>query len=437
MGMRAQPAPQLGRLILVAGPLLLGALVLGRVELLALAAPLLVALTAGLSRRSPAVSAELRLSASRCLEGQRVVAMVRLTAATTAGAADQVDVELLHDPRLRALGPTRVSVRLAPGETRDVTVGFAPSRWGVYDVGPLTLVVHGQGRLSAAWSAQPAVALRVIPMMEDFGAGDAHPFRRALTGSHVSRVAGEGVEFAGVRPYAPGDSLRRVHWRATNRSGDLHVTERLVERNAEVVLMLDTFDEVGPPGSSTLDIAVRAALGIAEHYLGRGDRVGVVTFGGTTRWLTAGTGGVQRHRVVEHLLGVEVGLSYAWKDVGLLPPRCLPPRALVIGLSPLLDLRATTAFADLAGRSYGVVVVDTAPPDLGSHASGGQAVGTAEERSTEYALAERLYRLEREAVLHRLAEVGAPVVPWTGRGGLDAVLTEVSRLHARPRLARR
>ncbi len=425
--MRWRAAPQLGRLVLLAGPLLLGALVLGRVELLVLAAPLLVTASAGLVRTSPSVTAELRLSAARCLEGQRVVAMVRLQADAGAGVADQVDVELLLDPRLRALGPTRVSVHLEPGETRDITVGVQPSRWGVYDVGPVTLVVHGRRRLFAGWSSQSPVQLRVVPVMEDFGAGDAHPFRRALTGSHVSRAAGEGVEFAGVRPYHPGDSLRRVHWRATNRSGDLHVTERLVERNAEVVLMLDTFDEVGPPGATTLDVAVRAAMGIAEHYLGRGDRVGVVTFGGTTRWVTAAAGKVQQHRVTEHLLGVQVGMSHAWKDVGLLPPGCLPPRALVIGLSPLLDLRATTAFADLAGRGYAVVVVDTAPDDL----SGGVA------RSTQYALAERLYALERESLLARLAEVGAPVVRWTGRGGLDAVLTEVSRLHARPRLARR
>ena len=129
--MTFRPAPQLGRLVLLAAPLLLGALVLGRVELLVLAAPLLVTISAGLMRRTPEVTAELRLSATRCTEGQRIVAAVRLHAAGGGGTADQVDVEIHHDPRLVALGPTRVTVRLDPGETRDITVGFRPQRWGV------------------------------------------------------------------------------------------------------------------------------------------------------------------------------------------------------------------------------------------------------------------------------------------------------------------
>lgn len=424
--MTSRSAPQLGRLVVVAAPLLLGGLALGRVELVILAAPLLAVLCAGLLGREPVVQAELRLSATRCLEGQRVVATVRLTATAGGGRAEQVDLHLRHVPALTALDPSRVTVALGAGEVRDVTVGLRTARWGVHDVGPLTVVVHGRRRTSGGWTARAAVPLRVIPVMAVFRAGDAHPFRRALTGSHVDRSPGEGVEFAGIRPFAPGDSLRRVNRRATNRLGELHVTQYHVERNAEVVLMLDTFDDVGPPGTTSLDVAVRAALGIADHYLARGDRVGVVTFGGTTRWLVAGSGSVQRHRVVEHLLGVEVGQSYAWKDVGLLPRRCLPPRALVIALSPLLDPRATTAFADLAARGYGVVVVDTAPTDLLPAA-----------RSQQYAIAERIYLIERETVLHRLAEFGAPVVRWAGSGGLDAVLTEVARLHSRPRLARR
>lgn len=420
------PAPQLGRFIAVAAPLLLGGLLLGRVELVVLAAPLLVVLCAGLLARNPEVSVELRLSASRCLEDQRIVATVRVSAAAGSGRAEQVDLHLRYGAAITALDPTRVTVALAPGEVRDVTVGLQAGRWGVHDVGPLTVVVHGRSRLVGGWTARAAVPLRVIPRMEDFRAGDAHPFQRALTGSHVTRSPGDGVEFASIRPYVQGDSLRRVHRRATNRLGELHVTQHQVERNAEVVLMLDTFDDVGPPGATSLDVEVRAALGIAEHYLARGDRVGVITFGGTTRWLVAGAGGVQRHRVIEHLLGVEVGLSYAWKDIGLLPRRCLPPRALVIALSPLLDLRATTAMADLAARGYGVVVVDTSPEDLLPAA-----------RSAQYALGERIFLMEREAQLYRLAEIGAPVVRWAGSGGLDAVLTEVSRLHARPRLARR
>jgi hypothetical protein len=45
--------------------------------------------------------------------------------------------------------------------------------------------------------------------------------------------------------------------------------------------------------------------------------------------------------------------------------------------------------------------------------------------------------MEREAMLRRLGDIGVPVVRWLGPGSLDVVLGEVSRLHARPRVAMR
>jgi uncharacterized protein (DUF58 family) len=156
------------------------------------------------------------------------------------------------------------------------------------------------------------------------------------------------------------------------------------------------------------------------------DRVGLVGFGGVMRWLTADAGRLQRYRVVEHLIGTGVHATYAAKDVSILPARTLPPRALVIALSPLLDTRATTALADLARRGYGLVVVDTSPRPLLPPA-----------RTWSRDLAQRVWILEREVLLHRLAEVGVPVVRWMGPGTLDLVLGEVARLHARPRVAMR
>jgi uncharacterized protein (DUF58 family) len=217
-----------------------------------------------------------------------------------------------------------------------------------------------------------------------------------------------------------------VNWRVTARRGALHVTEQRPERNAEVVLFLDTFVDRGPQGATTLDVAVRAAAGIAEHYLASMDRVGVVGFGGVLRWVTADAGRVQHHRIVEHLLGMSTVLTYAAKDVNVIPARSLPPRALVVALSPLLDSRATGALADLARRGYGLVVVDTAPRPL---------MPPAPTWSRD--LAQRVFLLERNALVHRLAEVGAPVVPWEGPGTLDLVLHEIARLHARPRVGLR
>src|SRR5690606_33669210 len=70
------------------------------------------------------------------------------------------------------------------------------------------------------------------------------------------------------------------------------------ERDAEVLLLLDTRRDSGESGgvdgpASVLDLTVRAAAAIAEHYVQQGDRVGLVEFGSGLGRLRSGTG--RRH----------------------------------------------------------------------------------------------------------------------------------------------
>src|SRR5205085_6491080 len=86
-------------------------------------------------------------------------------------------------------------------------------------------------------------------------------------GDDVSRALGEGIEPGDIRPFAPGDVIRRVNWPASLRLGTLYVTEHHREHSADVVLMLDTLAEVGPAHATTLDCGVRAAASLATAYL--------------------------------------------------------------------------------------------------------------------------------------------------------------------------
>ena len=153
-------------------------------------------------------------------------------------------------------------------------------------------------------------------------------------------------------PSCPGDRLRSVNWRASARRGELIVNERHPDRNADVVLFLDSFAEArsGDEADGTLERAVRAAATLAGRYLERRDRVGLVTFGGVLRWLEPGGGLVQRYRLIDALLETGVEFSYAWKDVNIIPARTLPPKALVIAVTPLLDERSIAALFDLRAR---------------------------------------------------------------------------------------
>ena len=131
-----------------------------------------------------------------------------------------------------------------------------------------------------------------------------------------------------------------MNWRATARRGRLVVNERHPERNADVVVFLDSFAEARASDEGTLEQAVRAAATLASRFLERRDRVGLVAFGGILRWLEPGGGLVQQYRLVDALLETGVEFSYAWKDVNVIPARTLPPRALVVAVTPLLDERS-------------------------------------------------------------------------------------------------
>lgn len=66
------------------------------------------------------------------------------------------------------------------------------------------------------------------------GGGRGRAFVSALRGKR-----GEGTDWHGVRPYAPGDPLRRIHWRATARHGEWHVKEFETSQLAPIVVALE------------------------------------------------------------------------------------------------------------------------------------------------------------------------------------------------------
>jgi uncharacterized protein (DUF58 family) len=245
---------------------------------------------------------------------------------------------------------------------------------------------------------------------------------QVYSGNHVAAQRGEGIEFADLRPFVPGDRVRHVNWRASARRRQLWVNEFHPERNADLVVFVDAFAEARRGERSTLDREVRAAASIVARYLGQRDRVGFVSFGGFLNWLLPSSGTRQLYGIVDAMLDTQIVLSYAWKEVDVIPPRTLPPHALVVALTPLLDDRSTGALLDLRGRGFDLVVVEISPlPFLPPPR------GAAEE------LGLRLLRLRREAVRGRFERAGVPVAVWGDESSLAEALEEVSayRRHAR------
>ena len=403
---------------------LLAALVVGRPELVALTAPFLLTLGVGLALSSPPrFTVELEVP-ERAIEGDEVTATIALTAQT---AVDRLDVYLrLPNGIDLASGANPLALTLRRGERRELVLELRARRWGAHQLGPLHLRAREPlGLLVSEGAVLQTPTLRVYPTEASLRRLLEPRDTQVFAGSEVSRRRGEGIEFADMRPWTAGDALKRVNWRASARRDELWVNESHPERNTDVILFVDSFAEARRGDEGTLDLAVRATAAIADAYVTRRDRVGLISFGGILRWLQPGMGTVQLYKIVDALLDTSVILSYYWAELDVIPRRTLPPNALVIALSPLLDRRSVGALLDLRMRGFDLAVVDVSPVPF-----------TERPRSGLDAVAYDIWTLRQDALRHRLQRSGVAVAEWRTDTPLEAVLEEVRSFRRYARTAR-
>jgi uncharacterized protein (DUF58 family) len=102
-----------------------------------------------------------------------------------------------------------------------------------------------------------------------------------LAGDYRSALHGDGTELVQVRPYVPGDDVRRIDWNVTARTGEPHVRVHLAERVLVTWLLLDTSPSMqfGTADRRKADVAEGVAIAVGHVATRRGNRLGLVTFG--------------------------------------------------------------------------------------------------------------------------------------------------------------
>lgn len=398
--MHGTATPKLAWYALLSGAGLFAAIAFQRPALAALAAPFALALAVGVARyRAPQLTASVVAQPRRAVEGDEITVDVTIASDRD---LDRLEVLLVPQPNL-VLAPQSNPVAVAVPSGRGRTVRFTghPLRWGAFEVADV--VVRARDRSGFFGKESRFVAdesIRVYPVVEKM----RHlvmPFdTQVFAGNQTAREKAEGIEFADMRPFVPGDRQRDVNWRVTARRGSLWVNQRHPERNADVVIFLDTF------GDAHLDDAVRAATVLVSGYLQGRDRVGLISFGGMVRSLQPGVGYRQLYRIVDALVESRVFENMAWKGIEVLPVGVVPPKALVLAVSPLDDPRVVDALLDLRRRRHDVAVIEIAPKLVHAYALSQQQGGEVAELSW------RLWQLERRAVRDRLLRLGVAVVEW-------------------------
>jgi uncharacterized protein (DUF58 family) len=158
---------------------------------------------------------------------------------------------------------------LAPFErvTRHFRVGA--ERRGVYELGPVELSVGDLFAREAAVEERPAVdRFLVRPRIVAAGA-----IRRRDTLGGADRaqfgLTEDPSRFAGIREYAPGDPLRRVHPRASARLGRPVVKRFEPSRDREVLLALDVQTAADHAWETSFDAEEVEALMVVAASLAR------------------------------------------------------------------------------------------------------------------------------------------------------------------------
>lgn len=421
--MRQAATPKLAAYATLAAVGLLAALVFGQAGLAVLAAPFLAILVAGLAAaRKPSIHAGIQLEPDRALEGDTLRVEIALDSDVPVEA---LEVFVAAAPELEQIGEKRnpFSTRLLANQPLRYQIELRCARWGTFRLSPVVLRARDRfGLFVHEQTIETEATIKVYPREEALRAL-LYPRETGLfAGDVVSGQRGDGLEFADLRPFAPGDRLRRVNWRATARRGELWVAELHPERNADVVIFLDTFAEARRADRGTLDQALSAAFALVRRHLAHRDRVGLISFGGVLDWVVPGTGLSQLYRIVDWLLETAVVMSHAGGEIGAIPSRILPPKALVVALSPLLDERATHALLDLRARGFDVVILEVSP--LPFVAAGHDELDR---------LAHRLWMLERARLRALYLDAGVPIVEWREGVPLAAAIQVVTefRRHGR------
>jgi uncharacterized protein (DUF58 family) len=101
-----------------------------------------------------------------------------------------------------------------------------------------------------------------------------------MFGAHRTKTVGMGTDFTGFRAYVPGDAFRSIDWKSSAKRGDLVIRQYEMEKNIQVICMIDTSGSMGNgyPENTKLEYAIRAVVLLTHLGLERKDLVGTCIF---------------------------------------------------------------------------------------------------------------------------------------------------------------
>lgn len=416
--------------LLGGGALLLVGLLTRRFDVAVLGVPLALAVASELIRRPSGVATPLALGSPRySISRSRIEADLEVTPEVEA-----------HTVRLRVAAPGHRDreVLLDTSEPRLVRLFVVTARTGRQVAFRVDQILLGAGAVVQAgpFSPPPGVIM-ALPRAVPLGPLPLPGRLRGLTGSHRSARPGEGGDLRDIAVFGPADRVRRIDWKATARrsipgsrpgmgTSELYVRRTFATAEAQVVLVLDSRDSIGPDVSTwdsgrvhpddatSLDIARTAGASLARRYLDVGDRVGLIDLGRYRRPVRPAGGRRHFHTLLHHL----ATSTPEGEPAPYLRAPHVPSGALVIVLSTFLDAEVAALAQSWRHAGHRTLAVDVLPP----------LIDTA--LAPRDLIAYRIVRMERLDRLRDLGASGVEVISWDPEdpGAVEVALGALSRI---------
>lgn len=300
-------------------------------------------------------------------------------------------------------GAARTATTLRPGgtETFSYTVG---AERGTHRFQPVTAIVRN---LSGAIEVETTVgddgdAIECEATVADPPVGDdTDPY----PGRVLTDDAGEGVEFAHLREYRPGDAPNRIDWNQLARTGALATVEFRQEQTVSVVACIDARPAayVGQPDRPhAVAHGIVAARKLLQSVWDVDERAGLAAIGREFCWLAPGRGAAYESRL-ERLL-------CSHRTLSPVPPSDPLP-------SDELDAQVTEFRARLGSNTQVVFVTplaDGLPVDLTlEFAAAGRSMAVLSPDVTRSdSPGGRVAAVERDTRISRLRQAGVRVIDW-------------------------
>ncbi len=312
----------------------------------------------------------------------------------------------VHNPTTLPGGLPGRALSLGGRQERSWLIRAPLTRRGHFRIDPLAIRTGDPfGFFEASAAVGQGVSVVVYPRLEPVPAWKLPA--AIIEGSHAApeRTHQTTPLATSVRPYAPGDSMNRIHWKLTARHGEIQVKEFDLEQTADawIVLDLQRAIQTGRGDESTTEVAIRAAAAIADKALIENRAVGMTVNARRPAYLPPDRGGRQHLKIMQLLAALEPDGEAPLVEALVQSVGRLRRGMTAVIVTASVDPAWVRVLATLRGRGVAAVVVLLDAPAFDRIAQQTRAAVSGESWAPDPELEETAAKRMR-ALRHALAE---------------------------------